>query len=178
MYLLAVLAGVALSASAQFVNVGSSGSSRLTSVTTDGWNRLYVSYLPSKLKTDGEDALKMKGFSVGYMRGISVTNKIPLYIEVGAAFQYRAEKEDAEECPDARCIDRAAQRAKTHGCAQSDEKIDERHARTTARKTIQNGVHENHQKVMHDAELVVVDVDEQRQYDQQVHGREIRGAEP
>ena len=94
MYLLAVLAGVALSASAQFVNVGSSGSSRLTSVTTDGWNRLYVSYLPSKLKTDGEDALKMKGFSVGYMRGISVTNKIPLYIEVGAAFQYRAEKED------------------------------------------------------------------------------------
>ena len=96
MYLLAVLAGVALSASAQFVNVGSSGSSRLTSVTTDGWNRLYVSYLPSKLKTDGEDALKMKGFSVGYMRGISVTNKIPLYIEVGAAFQNRAEKEDAE----------------------------------------------------------------------------------
>ena len=98
MYLLAVLAGVALSASAQFVNSGSSGSSRLTSVTTDGWNRLYISYLPSKLKLDvnGADDLKMKGFSIGYMRGISVTNKLPLYVEVGAAFQYRADKEDVE----------------------------------------------------------------------------------
>lgn len=98
-YLLLAFVGLATTASAQFVNSGSSSSSsssRFTSVTTDGWNRLYVSYNPSKLTMDidGADDLDMKGFTVGYLRGFSVTQKVPLYIEAGAAFQYRNYSDD------------------------------------------------------------------------------------
>lgn len=97
--LLLAFVALATTASAQFVNSKSSSSSvssRFTSVTTDGWNRLYVSYNPSKLKTDirGADDLDMKGFTLGYLRGFSVTQKLPLYIEAGVAFQYRAYSED------------------------------------------------------------------------------------
>lgn len=98
-YVLLALVGLAASASAQSVNSGASSvSSRFTSVTTDGWNRLYISYTPSKLKVDarGADDLDMKGFQIGYMRGFSVTQKLPLYIEAGAAFQYRAYNEDED----------------------------------------------------------------------------------
>ena len=48
--LLLAFVALATTASAQFVNSKSSSSSvssRFTSVTTDGWNRLYVSYNPS-----------------------------------------------------------------------------------------------------------------------------------
>lgn len=100
--LVLAFAALATTASAQFVNSGSSSSSvssRFTSVTTDGWNRLYVSYNPSKLKTDvdGVDDLDMKGFTVGYLRGFSVTQKVPLYIEAGAAFQYRSYSDDYDD---------------------------------------------------------------------------------
>lgn len=103
-------------ASAQFANSSSnsstSGSSIWTTVNTDGYNRIYVSYLPSKLKTDGavdaffdgleelglngiDDITKMKGsFEVGYLRGIGLTSKVPLYLEVGGALQFRSSKWD------------------------------------------------------------------------------------
>lgn len=95
--LLLLFVGAVVSASAQVASPGSS-SSRFTSVTTDGWNRLYVSYMPSKLKTDidGADDLDMKGVTFGYLRGFSVTQKVPLYIEAGAAFQYRVYSDDVK----------------------------------------------------------------------------------
>ena len=64
LFVLAAFLGLATSASAQFVNSGSSNSSAsstsssfdFTSVKTDGWSRIYVSYLPSKMKLDYDDA--------------------------------------------------------------------------------------------------------------------------
>lgn len=98
--------GLAGTASAQFANSGSSasGSSIWTTVNTDGYNRVYVSYLPSTLKIDGldgddlgelDDIRKLKGsFEIGYLRGIGLTQKVPLYLEVGGALQLRHNKND------------------------------------------------------------------------------------
>ena len=100
---LLVLAFIGLAtgtASAQFANSSSSsasaGSSIWTTVNTDGYNRIYVSYLPSKIKFgDGDDDLKLKGsFEAGYLRGIGLTSNVPLYLEVGGALQYRSYSEE------------------------------------------------------------------------------------
>lgn len=101
---LLVLAFIGLAtgtASAQFANSSSnssaSGSSIWTTVNTDGYNRIYASYLPSKLKADGA-SIKMKGsFEAGYLRGIGLTSNVPLYLEVGGALQYRSYNEDYDE---------------------------------------------------------------------------------
>ena len=48
---------IACSASAQFVNSGSSSSVRsISSVNTNGWERFYVEYNPTKLKIDVKNA--------------------------------------------------------------------------------------------------------------------------
>ena len=99
---LLVLAFIGLAtgtASAQFANSSSSsasGSSIWTTVNTDGYNRIYVSYLPSKLKvSDSDGNIKMKGsFEAGYLRGIGLTSNVPLYLEVGGALQYRSYSEE------------------------------------------------------------------------------------
>lgn len=107
---LLVLAFIGLAtgtASAQFANSSSSsafGSSIWTTVNTDSYNRIYFSYLPSVLKIDGvdgddlgalDDVRKLKGsFEIGYLRGIGLTDKVPLYLEVGGALQLRHNKND------------------------------------------------------------------------------------
>lgn len=100
---LLVLAFIGLAtatASAQFANSSSSsasaGSSIWTTVNTDGYNRIYVSYLPSKLKvSDSDGNIKLKGsFEAGYLRGIGLTSNVPLYLEVGGALQYRSYSEE------------------------------------------------------------------------------------
>lgn len=95
--LLLAFIGLSTSAFAQFTNSNASTSS--TSTSTSGWNRVFIEYNPSKITTDvdGADDLDFKGFSIGYMKGISVTEKLPLFVEVGAALQYRAYKEDFDD---------------------------------------------------------------------------------
>ena len=97
--LVLVLVGLTTSASAQFANSASSfGKSIWTTVNTDGYNRIYVSYLPSKLDMYGVLDFKMNGsFQVGYLRGIGLTQKVPLYLEVGGVLQYRNGKFDFTE---------------------------------------------------------------------------------
>ena len=107
LFVLAAFLGLATSASAQFVNSGSSSSSAsstsssfdLTSVKTDGWSRIYVSYLPSKMKLDYDDAddMKFKGFQVGWLKGFGLTQRLPLYMEAGAAIQYRSYKDEESD---------------------------------------------------------------------------------
>lgn len=84
--------GLAGTASAQFANSGSSasGSSIWTTVNTDGYNRVYVGYNGVKGKVDlsGFDDIKYPGFSVGYLRGIGLTQKLPLYLEVGGEINF------------------------------------------------------------------------------------------
>ena len=107
LFVLAAFLGLATSASAQFVNSGSSNSSAsstsssfdFTSVKTDGWSRIYVSYLPSKMKLDYDDAddMKFKGFQVGWLKGFGLTQRLPLYMEAGAAIQYRSYKDEESD---------------------------------------------------------------------------------
>lgn len=115
MCLLLAFMGLATTASAQFVNsntggsnstsVGGGSSFDFTAVKTSGWNRFYASYNPSKITVDEKNAddLDLKGFTVGYMRGFSLTRQFPLYMEVGVAFQYRNYKydEDVDNLPSA-----------------------------------------------------------------------------
>lgn len=101
LFVLLAFLGVVTNASAQFVNSGSSDatSSRAGSVfskKTNGWNRLYVSYLPTRISCgDGsyyEDDLKFQGFQFGYLRGFGLSRYIPLYMEVGTSIQYRKDE--------------------------------------------------------------------------------------
>lgn len=107
LFVLAAFLGLATNASAQFVNSGSSNSSAsstsssfdFTSVKTNGWSRIYVSYLPSKMKLDYDDAddFKFKGFQVGWLKGFGLTQRLPLYMEAGAAIQYRSYKDEESD---------------------------------------------------------------------------------
>ena len=92
---LLVLAFIGLAtatASAQFANSSSSsasaGSSIWTTVNTDGYNRIYVGYTGVKPFFDGESGDNYPGFSLGYLRGIGLTQNVPLYLEVGGAIQF------------------------------------------------------------------------------------------
>lgn len=72
------------------------GQSIWNTVNTDGYNRIYVGYNGVKAKVDwpGGDDLKYPGFSIGYLRGIGLTQKVPLYLEVGGELVYNSHKED------------------------------------------------------------------------------------
>ena len=95
--------GLAGTASAQFANSNSSasGNSIWTTVNTDGYNRVYFGYSGVKAKVDvsGVDDLKYPGFSVGYLRGIGLTQKVPLYLEVGGEIDFNrySESYDGED---------------------------------------------------------------------------------
>lgn len=90
--------GLAGSASAQFANSGSGSGSIWTTVNTDGYNRVYVGYngVKAKIDYDGIDDMKYPGFSVGYLRGIGLTQKVPLYLEVGGQIDFNRYSESEE----------------------------------------------------------------------------------
>lgn len=87
--LLAAAMMVCASASAQFTT-SSSKSSSATEVKS-GWNDLYVQYNSHKFndnKVAEFDNGSMDGFTIGYNRGIGLSNSMPLYLEVGGGLQY------------------------------------------------------------------------------------------
>ena len=64
-----------------------------------GYNRIYVGYtgVNAKWSADGESvSQKFPGFSVGYLRGISLTQKVPLYLEVGGEIDFNRYSESEE----------------------------------------------------------------------------------
>lgn len=69
----------------------------------NGWDRVFVSYNASSRMLDykGAENVSFPGFSLGYMKGFSVSNKLPFFVEAGAALQFRTHKdeytEDAED---------------------------------------------------------------------------------
>ena len=95
--LLAAFVGLTTAASAQTADTSGNNAPAADSqvehraVRTTGWSRIFYSYTPSKIAYDAPDVTddNLKGISVGYLRGFSLTHKVPLYMEVGAAFQYR-----------------------------------------------------------------------------------------
>lgn len=82
------------SAFAQFTSRSSSNGE-----VSKGWNSVYVSYNnlggSYKLSKEDEEAFdesglskSANGFSIGYNRAIGLSSSLPLYVEVGGAFQY------------------------------------------------------------------------------------------
>lgn len=101
-FLTAALAVLATGASAQFTNGGSSSASGSgTGLVKDctPYSRLYVSYNPQTIKYDFDnvDDLSLTGFSVGYTYGLSVSKELPLFVELGARFNYSFKNEDVGE---------------------------------------------------------------------------------
>lgn len=104
-YLLAGAMLIACSASAQFVNSGSTSSTSTSSPLRNdltGWDRITVSYAPLKITTDikGADDFNLNGLSIGYAKGISIAKRLPFFIETGINLQYATKSldwEDAEE---------------------------------------------------------------------------------
>lgn len=97
--LLAAAMMVCASASAQFTNASSKKSSSSTEVTS-GWNNLYVQYNSHKFndnKVAEFDNGSMDGFTIGYNRGIGLSNSMPLYLEVGGGLQYSTGSNDDED---------------------------------------------------------------------------------
>lgn len=97
-YLAACLLAMTTAASAQFANsnASSSKSTNSSSANTDGWQRVFVSYNPSKIVYDVKDAddLSVTGFSFGYTKGFSISNSIPLFVETGINGLYGFHKDE------------------------------------------------------------------------------------
>lgn len=104
-----VLLMVATSASAQFTNMGggetssSGGGSALSQMSTDHYNRIYFGYNPTKIswsdyQDECEEEIPFKsGFTLGYLGGINLTKKAPLFVEMGFNLQYSMGKEVEED---------------------------------------------------------------------------------
>ncbi|MBR5334130.1 MAG: hypothetical protein IKV33_05270 [Alistipes sp.] len=111
LFFLMVACLVATTASAQFVNSGSGNAKSSASsgnffgqMSTDDYNRFYVSYNPTAMKwekdqRDNEEIMPLtKGLSVGYLHASSLSSQMPLFLEYGANFQYSFGKfEDSED---------------------------------------------------------------------------------
>ncbi|WP_221658101.1 outer membrane beta-barrel protein [Bacteroides salyersiae] len=91
-YLTTVLLAVGSSLYAQFTNQDATTITRSSpsTVNTVGWNKIYVSYNPMKMVIDksGADDLNFTGFSAGYAKGISISQQLPFFIEVGINLLY------------------------------------------------------------------------------------------
>lgn len=101
---LSAMAVCALSANAQFANTGKSkgGSSKAGSVLVndcESYNRFYIGYsaLKPRMGSNYSDVTKyvdsynddlkaLGGFKLGYLKGVSLSENLPLFLEVGAEF--------------------------------------------------------------------------------------------
>lgn len=80
-FMMVCLLGIAATASAQFANVKGSSSH---SGDINGWQGLRVSYHPMSLSPDEGDNIGITGFSIGYVKGFSLSQNVPIYLEAGA----------------------------------------------------------------------------------------------
>lgn len=99
--LVAGLLAVSAPAFAQFANTGNAGNKagKTTTVDTNGYSRIEVSYNPVNVTYDydGADDLEMTGISFGYVKGFSISKSMPLYVEAGLRLTYAWNKEDESE---------------------------------------------------------------------------------
>lgn len=79
------LMAIATTASAQFANSGKKTTK--VSTNTENYNRFVAAYNSFSLSTEG-DSLDLTGLSVGWTKGISIAEKMPLYVETGLHVMY------------------------------------------------------------------------------------------
>ena len=87
---------IATTATAQSENSGNANSSAsstnfFSSMSTKDYNRFYISYNPVKANIAGVTASIVpfkNSISFGYLHGLSLSKNIPLFLELGANYQY------------------------------------------------------------------------------------------
>lgn len=65
--------------------------------TEDGWQGLRVSYKPIVMDVDESGDLDMNGFSLDYVKAFRVGGNVPLFVEIGAGFQWARYFDKEEE---------------------------------------------------------------------------------
>lgn len=104
LFVLFAVACLALTASAQFSNSGSSS----TTYDSDnsGWSTIYLEYNPMSMYYSGKkekgydyDAVNYNGFSLGYSRAFALSQSIPIFLEtgLGAQFTFRSDTKESNE---------------------------------------------------------------------------------
>lgn len=99
-YLAVCLLSLTGTASAQFANSNASSvSSTSRNADTNEWQRISISYNPTKIIYDyeGVDNLSVNGFSIGYTKGFSIAKEFPLFLETGIGATYSFGKEDYDD---------------------------------------------------------------------------------
>lgn len=92
-----VFAAISLNLSAQFANTKSSSFSS-GDKSYEGWSGVTLSYNASSfVYSDGDDSESFPGFSFGYVRGVNIIKKLPMFVEFGGELQYRAKSESYDE---------------------------------------------------------------------------------
>lgn len=87
---------------AQFANNGSSHSSGGGSALikdTESYSRIYIGYNPTTITSDikGVDNTTLNGFTFGYTKGISLSKNLPIFLELGARFNFGFKSENLSE---------------------------------------------------------------------------------
>ena len=83
LFMVVCLLGIAATASAQFANSSSSGSS-----DASAWQGFRASYLPLSINPDKGEGIDLTGFQVGYVKSFAISANAPLFIETGANLLY------------------------------------------------------------------------------------------
>jgi len=61
---------------------------------TEGYKRVEASFVSQKFDWGNDTDTKLKGFEVGYLTGVSVTNKLPIFLELGGQLTWTHAKDE------------------------------------------------------------------------------------
>lgn len=87
---------------AQFANNGgshSSGGGSALIKDNKNYSRIYIGYNPTTISYDvkGVDNTTLNGFTFGYTKGISLSKNLPIFLEVGARFNFGFKSENGSD---------------------------------------------------------------------------------
>lgn len=87
---------------AQFANNGgshSSGGGSALIKDTKSYSGIYIGYNPTTISYDvkGVDNTTLNGFTFGYTKGISLSKKLPIFLELGARFNFGFKSENLSD---------------------------------------------------------------------------------
>lgn len=87
---------------AQFANNGgshSSGGGSALIKDTESYSRIYIGYNPTTISYDvkGVDNTTLNGFTFGYTKGISLSKNLPIFLELGARFNFGFKSENVSD---------------------------------------------------------------------------------
>lgn len=66
---------------------------------TDNYTRLQASFVTNKLSNAGDPGIEPKGFALGITQGYSVSDQLPIFLEIGANLQWSHSAKDLISAP-------------------------------------------------------------------------------